>query len=95
MLTNGDFHSKKYSDGRGVEFQIKEFILSNFLFQAKDIDGDQSLIDAGIIDSTGVVELVAYLEDRFGIRVGDDELVPENLDSISRIAAFVSAKKGV
>ncbi|MGZ8197708.1 MAG: acyl carrier protein, partial [Burkholderiales bacterium] len=51
-----------------------------------------SLLDAGIIDSTGVMELVSFLEQEFGIQVDDQDLVPENLDSISALAAFVTRK---
>jgi acyl carrier protein len=55
-------------------------------------DGD-SLIDAGLIDSTGVLELVGFLEQEFGIDVADEDLVPENLDSIARLAAFIDRKR--
>jgi acyl carrier protein len=53
------------------------------------------LIDTGIVDSTGVVEIVTYLEETFRIEVDDDDLVPENLDSVSRLAAFVDRKCAV
>lgn len=54
---------------------------------------DTSLLDAGIVDSTGVLEIVDYLERAFGIRLADHEMTPQNLDSIARIAAFVEKKK--
>ncbi len=50
---------------------------------------DGSLLEAGIIDSTGILELINHLEERYGIKVNDDELVPENLDSITSISAFL------
>lgn len=93
LIGVGDVHSDRGRDG-GVASSVKEFILNNFLFQAKELGEDDSLIDAGIIDSTGVVELVAFLEQRFGIAVGDEDLVPENLDSIGRITGFVARKRG-
>lgn len=74
---------------------VKHYVETNFLFGGDDdIKPDQSLVEAGIIDSTGVMELVSFLESRFGITVADEDLVPENLDSLARIAAFVDAKLG-
>ena len=58
----------------------------------RKFDENTSLLESGIIDSTGVLELVQFLEDRFGITVEDSELVPENLDSIDRICAFLRRK---
>jgi acyl carrier protein len=74
--------------------EIREFIISNFLFgQASDALTDEgSLLENGIIDSTGVLELVAFLEQRFSIAVGDRELLPENLDSIRNATEFVTRK---
>uniref|UniRef100_Q07U45 Carrier domain-containing protein n=1 Tax=Rhodopseudomonas palustris (strain BisA53) TaxID=316055 RepID=Q07U45_RHOP5 len=76
--------------------QIREYIEDNFLFR-EDIDaiGDtDSLLDAGLIDSTGILELVAYLESQFAIVVADQDIVPENLDSIERIDAYVARCQG-
>jgi acyl carrier protein len=65
------------------------------LFSSDDalLGSDDSLLDRGILDSTGVLELVAFLESRFGIKVSDDELVPENLDSVVRITSFIESKR--
>ncbi|HDO31227.1 MAG TPA: acyl carrier protein, partial [Desulfobacteraceae bacterium] len=52
-----------------------------------------SFLDKGIIDSTGVLELVEWLEDEFGVPVEDEELLPENLDSVNQLAAFIARKK--
>ena len=73
---------------------LREFIKENFLFGADDpfADGD-SLLEKGIIDSTGVLELVGYLETTYGVTIEDEDLVPENLDSINRIARFVESKR--
>jgi acyl carrier protein len=74
--------------------QIRQFITGNFYVAADaDLADDASLLDHGIIDSTGVLEVIAFLEDTFGIEVADEELIPENLDSIGRIAAFVERKR--
>jgi acyl carrier protein len=73
---------------------IRQFIFDNFLFDAEegDLQNDSSFLDQGIIDSTGVLELVEWLEDDFGLTIDDDELIPENLDSVNRLAAFIARK---
>ncbi len=78
-----------------VETEIRQFIADRFLFgDDKKLGDDDSLLEAGIIDSTGILELINHLEERYRIKVADDELVPENLDTIAGIAAFL-AKKAV
>lgn len=73
---------------------IKDFIIENYLFGNSDgIDDDTSFLEEGIIDSTGVLELITFLEEEFSIMVDDDELIPENLDSINNVAKFVEKKK--
>ncbi len=74
---------------------IRAFIFENFLFDAEEsaLKNDDSFLEQGIIDSTGVLELVEWLEDEFGIQVEDDELVPENLDSVDLLAAFIARKQ--
>ena len=77
-----------------VKQPIRDFIETSFLFREgreKLADGE-SLLDAGLIDSTGILELVSFLESEFGILVQDDEIVPENLDSVNQIAAYVESK---
>ncbi|MBI5445897.1 MAG: acyl carrier protein [Deltaproteobacteria bacterium] len=73
--------------------QIRTFILENFLFGAdeKSLDDEDSFLEKGIIDSTGILEVVGWIEEKFGFQVADEELVPENFDSVSRLAAFISA----
>lgn len=75
--------------------RLRKFILDTFLFtdDASALGNDDSFLDRGIIDSTGVLELVMFLEDELGIEVADEELVPENLDSIHRLDAFVTRKR--
>ena len=73
--------------------EIRNYIVENFLFgDAGSLRDDTSFMESGILDSTGVLELVAFLESSFGIKVSDREMVPENLDSVDRAAAF-SARK--
>jgi acyl carrier protein len=74
--------------------ELRNFIVENFLFGQDEgqLSNDDSFIENGIIDSTGVLELVGFLETRYGIRVDDDELVPANLDTLNRLSAFVRRK---
>jgi len=75
--------------------KIRDFITKNFLFGTNDagLSDSDSFLEKGIIDSTGMLELVAFLEESFGVRVEDEELVPENLDSIERLADFITRKR--
>jgi acyl carrier protein len=74
---------------------VRRFIVDNFLFGRSDgLTDAQSFLDSGIIDSTGILELVAFLERTYGLQVGDDELIPDNLDSIDKISGFLQAKLG-
>ncbi len=77
-----------------VAAEIRSFIVDRFLFGqgADSLSNDDSFLEGGIVDSTGVLEVVSFLEGRFGLKVQDDELVPDNLDSIDKIAAFVIRK---
>lgn len=73
---------------------VREFICQNFYVPAADELGDDtSLLDQGIVDSTGILEMTAFLEAAFGIRITDAEIVPENLDSIRAILAFIARKR--
>jgi acyl carrier protein len=77
-----------------VAREIKEFVVSNFLFgqSGASLPEDQSFLENGIIDSTGVLELVAFLEQKYSISVADRELLPENLDSVHNATRFVVRK---
>ena len=73
---------------------LREFVRENFLFgQETPVSDDDSFLELGIIDSTGVLELVAFLAQQYQIRIADEELVPENLDSINRLLRFLEAKQ--
>lgn len=75
--------------------KIRAFIFENFLFDVEQdvLQNDTSFLEQGIIDSTGILELVEWLEEEFSISVEDDELVPENLDSVNLLSAFITRKK--
>ena len=79
---------------QNLEAEIRSFIADNFLFRedVSSIERDQSLLESGLIDSTGVLELVAFLASRYDIRIADAEIVPSNLDSVKALVAYVSAK---
>jgi acyl carrier protein len=79
-----------------ISLAVRRFIGENFLFRddGDAITHDASLLDAGIIDSTGVLELVAFVEDTYGLQVADEEIIPANFDSIDALSAFVARKKG-
>jgi len=73
--------------------KIRDFIVENFLFgDGAILTEDTSFMSEGIIDSTGILELVFYLEETFGIKVEDDELIPENMDTIRNITAYLDRK---
>lgn len=75
---------------------LRKFIKENFLFGGDDTFSDQdSFLELGIIDSTGVLELVTFLEAEYQITIEDDELVPENLDSINSLVRFIEVKCGL
>lgn len=83
-------------DTKMIEQNIRDFIVSNFLFGVDDgsLKREDSFLQNGVIDSTGVLELVGFLEQSYKIEVSDHELVPVNLDSIQNVAAYVSRKLG-
>lgn len=80
-------------DGSDVAERIRAFLVDSFLLGDDDgLTDDDSLIESGVVDSTGVMEVVTFLEESFAIAIDDDELVADNLDSVVRLAAFVRRK---
>ena len=72
---------------------IRAFVVENFLFgNDENLEDNTSFLDEGIIDSTGILELVSFLEEEFSITVDDEELTPENLDSINNVTAYLGQK---
>jgi acyl carrier protein len=81
---------------RDVKGQLRQFIEGTFIIGPTDsafADGD-SFMDRRVIDSTGFLELILYLEETWGISVADDEIVPENLDSLDNLQAYLTRKLG-
>jgi acyl carrier protein len=75
--------------------KIKSYIVENFLFgDDKGLEDTTSFLESGIVDSTGILELISFVEETFAIKVKDDELVPENLDSIVNLVQFITSKTG-
>lgn len=74
---------------------LRSYILNNFLFTDDEsaLNNEDSFLEKGIIDSTGILEVIEFISEEFGITVEDDELLPENLDSVSNLAAFIQRKK--
>jgi len=79
---------------QAVEQQVRRFIVENFLFgqESRKVAGSDSFLELGIIDSTGVLELVSFVESTFSIKIADAELIPENLDSVDSLVAFIQSK---
>jgi acyl carrier protein len=76
-----------------LKSDIRDFIVESFLYGANNGLGDDvSFLEKGIIDSTGILELVSFVQDTFGITVQDEEILPENFDSINKLSSFVSGK---
>lgn len=78
-----------------IEPAVRKFIAQNFMYRegVSKLEDNQSLLEQGLIDSTGVLELVFFLEKTFAIKVSDDEVTPENLDSVQQIAQYVRRKQ--
>jgi acyl carrier protein len=79
-----------------IEDKVRNFIVEelNWDGQASELTAEYPLIDGRVIDSLGIVQMVSFLEEEFGIRVGSEEVVPSNFESIRRLADFVNAKRG-
>ena len=78
-----------------IERDIRNFIVGNFLFGEDngELSNEDSLLNEGIIDSTGILELIVFLEEKYDFKIEDEELTAENLDSIKNVAGFVIRKK--
>lgn len=78
-----------------VEQQVRDYILENYLFTDDQaaLNNADSFLETGILDSTGILEVIYFIEEDFDIKVEDDEMIPENLDSVEHIVDFVSRKQ--
>jgi len=78
----------------GLLQAIRKFVIDNYLFGEEGKLGDEdSFMETGIIDSTGILELVRFLESTYRVKVADEELIPDNLDSVNKIVSFIQAKQ--
>lgn len=77
-----------------TESKVREFVLKNYLFTTEQsaLKSGDSFMKSGIMDSTGILEMIMFLHDEFGVDVMDDEMIPENLDSVDNVVAFLGKK---
>ena len=75
------------------ERDVRDFIAENFILDDDDLPGDASLTREGVLDSMGVLELIMFIEERYGLKVPDEDTVPENFDTIDRIVAYLRAQR--
>ena len=77
-----------------TESKVRDFVLKNYLFSTEQtaLKSEDSFMKSGIMDSTGILEMIMFLHDEFGVDVMDDEMVPENLDSVNNVVAFLKKK---
>jgi acyl carrier protein len=80
-----------------IEQELREFVIDTFLFGGEDakLSNDDSFIEMGVIDSMGILNLVSFVESKYGVEVANADLVPEIWDSVSRIARFVTSKESI
>lgn len=78
-----------------IKEKVKDFIINNFLLGADDnnLSDSDSFLEKGIVDSTGILELVSFVQEAFDIKIDDAELVPDNLDSLNNLETFITKKK--
>jgi acyl carrier protein len=79
-----------------IENKIRKFLAETFILseQADQLSASDSFLEKGIIDSTGILELVFFVEDQFGIQIDTSEVLPENFDSINNLSAYIRTKQG-
>jgi len=79
-----------------MKTEIRQFIVDNFLYGQEDntLGDNISFLEKGIIDSTGILELVSFIEGKYGITIEDEELIPDNFDSLTKLSVFISRKIG-
>jgi len=76
-----------------IKQELKQFVIDNFLYgRQEELRDEDSFLENGIIDSTGVLELISFLEERFGLELAETDLTPENLDSIDKVTRLVESR---
>jgi len=78
-----------------TESKIRSYIMENYLFtdDESQLSSSDSFLQKGIIDSTGILEVIFFIQDEFAVEVADSEMIPENLDSVNNIVSFIEKKK--
>lgn len=74
--------------------EVRSFLRDNFMLDDAEIRDEDSFMAGHVLDSTGFIELITFVEERFGVEVADDEMLPENFDSLRNIAGYVERKRG-
>ena len=89
-------HQSQFGNNQRIEVQIRGYVLENFLFSDDEsqLHDEASFLEEGVVDSTGVLELVLFVEETFGVTVEDDKILPENFDSVNQLATYVRTKLG-
>jgi acyl carrier protein len=77
-----------------IEREVRNFLINNYLFGKSEALADSASLLDNVIDSTGVLELVVFLQETFGIKVEDEEVVPDNIESVDKIVTYVGQKLG-
>ena len=78
-----------------IEHDVRAFISENFILDGESLDGDASLTRQGVLDSMGVLELIMFIEERFELKVPDEDTLPENFDSVDRIVRYLHERVAV
>ncbi len=75
--------------------EVREYVVENFLLgeEEDELSDSESFLESGLIDSTGILEVIAFLEETYDVEIEDEEMIPENLDSVQRVARFIASKK--
>jgi acyl carrier protein len=78
-----------------IQKQVRDFVIENLLLgeEESEFSDTQSFLESGLIDSTGILEIIGFLEEQYAITIEDDEMVPENLDSVERIVVFLQNRQ--
>lgn len=79
-----------------IEKKLRQYVLNNYLFTDDEsaLVNEDSFLERGIIDSTGILEMISYINKEYNVVISDDEMIPENLDSINNMVAFITRKLG-
>lgn len=81
-------------DLKSIRKEIRQYVFENFILgEDEDLSDDESFLETGLIDSTGILELITFVEETYDIEIEDEEMIPDNLDGIAKVADFVVRKR--